>query len=308
VIYAVRHLTTYSYDSEVAYARCALRLTPTTNALQTLLESSISVTPGASAKTIKTDPYGGQVVSMIIDTPHDELVIESRCLVDVHAGEIGPLGASWRWEDVRDAGLQTHRLDAESPALFLSPTRVTPIEPAITEYARASFAPGRAVLEAADELMRRLRSEFAYDPEATDVRTPAASAFEQRRGVCQDFAHVMICGLRGLGLPARYVSGYIRTIPAPGQPRLEGADATHAWISLWCGEERGWIGLDPTNNTFTGADHVTVAHGRDYQDVAPIEGVLLGAGRQKLKVEVDVVEAAGPGGAVPSVASGQVTG
>jgi transglutaminase-like putative cysteine protease len=290
VIYAVRHLTTYSYDTEVAYARCSLRLTPSTNALQTLLESAITVAPAAATKTIKTDAYGGQMVSMIIETPHDELVIESRCLVDVHCDEVGALAASDSWEDVRDAGLQTRRLDAESPALFLAPTRVTPIEPAITEFTRASFTPGRPMLEAADELMRRLRAEFAYDPKATDVRTPAASAFQQRRGVCQDFAHVMICGLRGLGLSTRYVSGYIRTIPAPGAERLEGADATHAWISLWCGEERGWVGLDPTNNTFTGNDHVTVAYGRDYQDVAPIEGVLLGSGRQELKVEVDVVE------------------
>jgi transglutaminase-like putative cysteine protease len=144
--------------------------------------------------------------------------------------------------------------------------------------------------------MGRIRREFTYDPDATEVSTPVSEAFEKRHGVCQDFAQVMISGLRGLGLPARYVSGYLRTVPQPGQPRLEGADATHAWVAVWCGYDRGWIGLDPTNNMFTENDHITLATGRDYQDVAPIEGVLLGSGRQKLKVEVDVIpeDEAGP--------------
>jgi transglutaminase-like putative cysteine protease len=290
VIYAVRHLTTYRYDSEVAYARCTLRLTPGTDAAQTLLQSSIAVTPEPARKTIKSDAFGAQVVSIIVEAPHEVLIIESRCLVDLHAGAAPDPAATSAWETVRQAALKTRKLDAASPAHFLYPTRLTPLAPAITDYARASFRPDKPVLQAAVELMGRLKAEFAYDPDATDVRTPPAEAFEKRRGVCQDFAHVMICGLRGLGLPARYVSGYIRTIPAPGQPRMEGADATHAWISLWCGEALGWVGLDPTNNMLSGNDHVMLAFGRDYHDVAPIDGVLLGAGRQTLEVEVDVVE------------------
>jgi transglutaminase-like putative cysteine protease len=298
VIYGIRHLTTYRYDSEVAYARCVLRLTPRTDAAQTLLQSSITVTPSPALKTFKTDPLGNHVVSMVIDTPHAILGIESHCIVDVPARERRPSSSTAPWEVIRSVALGARKLDAESPALFLYPTRATPFVPEITDYARESFAVGRPVLDAAADLMARLKAEFAYDPEATDVRTPAAEAFAKRRGVCQDLAHVMVCGLRGLGLPARYVSGYIRTLPAPGQPRLEGADATHAWVGLWCGEDLDWVGLDPTNDLFVGDDHVTLACGRDYHDVSPIDGVLLGAGRQTLDVEVDVVE-------LPINASGQ---
>ena len=145
------------------------------------------------------------------------------------------------------------------------------------------------MLEAAAELMARIKADFKYDPEATAVSTPLREAFEKRGGVCQDFAHIMIAGLRGLGLPAFYVSGYIRTIPPPGKPRLEGADASHAWVSLWCGQEFGWRDLDPTNALFIGDDHIVVAIGRDYADVSPIDGVILASGAQKLSVRVDVI-------------------
>jgi transglutaminase-like putative cysteine protease len=290
-IYAIRHLTTYRYDSEVSYARCELRLTPGSDEAQTVLKSQIEVTPLPASRTAKTDVFGATVTALIIDKPHRSLAIESRCLVDVHAPPIGDVSATDPWETVRIAALKSRALDANAPAVYLYPTPTTPITPQITAYARESFTPGRPVLEAAAELMGRIRKQFSYDPEATDVRTPVLEAFEKRHGVCQDFAHVMICGLRGLGLPARYVSGYLRTIPAPGQARLEGADATHAWVALWCGPQRGWVGLDPTNDLLVGNDHVRLAVGRDYRDVAPIEGVLLGAGRQTLDVAVDVLEA-----------------
>ena len=156
-------------------------------------------------------------------------------------------------------------------------------------YARESFGKARPVLEAASELMARIRRDFTYDPEATEVSTPLAEAFAQRHGVCQDFAHIMIAGLRGLGLPAAYVSGYIRTIPPPGQKRLEGADASHAWALLWCGPETGWIGLDPTNDLIVADDHIVTAVGRDYADVAPLDGVLIGPGSQKIGIAVDVI-------------------
>ena len=142
--------------------------------------------------------------------------------------------------------------------------------------------------------MARIRDEFRYDAKATDVSTSAEEAFAARRGVCQDFSHIMICGLRGLGLPAAYVSGYLRTLPPPGQKRLQGADATHAWVALWCGEDRGWVGFDPTNNLVARNDHVVLAVGRDYSDVAPIKGLILTPGDQSLKVEVDVIPEAAP--------------
>jgi transglutaminase-like putative cysteine protease len=137
--------------------------------------------------------------------------------------------------------------------------------------------------------MTRIKSDFRYDPTATAVSTPLTEAFTKRGGVCQDFAHIMIAGLRGLGIPARYVSGYIRTIPPPGKPRLEGADASHAWVSVWCGVEFGWLDLDPTNGIHVGNDHIVVAIGRDYADVSPIDGMIHGSGGQKLVVTVDVI-------------------
>ena len=144
------------------------------------------------------------------------------------------------------------------------------------------------VLEGAADFMRRIQADFVYDTKATQVATPLDQAFTRKSGVCQDFAHIMIAGLRGLGLPAAYVSGYLRTIPAPGQTRLEGADSTHAWVSLWCGPEFGWLDLDPTNAMMVEDDHIVIAIGRDYADVSPVDGVLLGAGKQKLDVSVDV--------------------
>jgi transglutaminase-like putative cysteine protease len=139
--------------------------------------------------------------------------------------------------------------------------------------------------------MQRINRDFAYDAKATEISTPLLEVFEKRRGVCQDFAHVMIAGLRGLGLPAAYVSGYLRTTPPPGRPRLQGADATHAWVSVWCGSDLGWLGFDPTNDLVIGNDHVVLAVGRDYTDVSPVDGVIVGSRKQKLAVAVDVIPA-----------------
>jgi len=156
-------------------------------------------------------------------------------------------------------------------------------------YARADFTPGRPILEAAQALMSRIFREIRFDTRATDVTTPVAEVFERRAGVCQDFAHLMLACLRSLGVPARYVSGYLETLPPPGQPRLIGADASHAWVSVYVGEPHGWIDLDPTNNLLPAERHITVAWGRDFSDVSPLRGVTLGAGGQSLFVEVDVL-------------------
>jgi transglutaminase-like putative cysteine protease len=161
-------------------------------------------------------------------------------------------------------------------------------EPA-TAYTRESFPAGRPVLQGAAELMRRIKADFKYDTKATVVSTPISEAFGKRHGVCQDFAHIMIAGLRGIGLPAAYISGYLRTIPPPGKKRLEGADAMHAWVSVWCGEAHGWVGLDPTNAMLMGNDHIVLAKGRDYADISPVAGIILGSREQDVDVEVDVV-------------------
>jgi len=294
VIYRVRHRTTYRYEAPVTFARCALRLTPPSLATQTVLASSVVVTPTPSRTSSRVGPFGEQVLSVTIDQPHDTLIVEARARVDVHAPPIG-LPLSQAWESVRARALATRSLGPEDPAAYLYPTGRTPILPQITDYARTSFPPGRAVVEGLAELMGRIRADFIYDGDATDVRTPPAEAFEARRGVCQDFVHVMLCGLRGLGLPAAYVSGYLRTLAPPGKKRLEGADATHAWVSAWCGDERGWIGFDPTNDLRVQNDHIVLAVGRDYGDISPVEGVILAPGKQKLKVEVDVTPEEEPG-------------
>jgi transglutaminase-like putative cysteine protease len=289
VIYWVRHRTTYNYEALVTYARCVLRLTPPTTAAQTVLEHAVAITPEPSDTLRRTGPFGEATLTVVIDTPHKTLVIEAISWVDVHAAPVGDPAASPHWEDVRTAAFRAAALGPDSPARYLYPTARTPIIPAITEYARPSFSAGRPVIDAAADLMTRMHGDFIYDADATTVSTPAGEAFATRRGVCQDFAHIMIAGLRGLGLPAAYVSGYLRTIPAPGRPRLQGADATHAWVGVWCGEGLGWIGFDPTNALIVQNDHITLAAGRDYADVAPIDGLMLSPGEQALKVEVDVI-------------------
>ncbi|MBR7618674.1 transglutaminase family protein [Phenylobacterium sp. 20VBR1] len=299
MIYGLRHRTTYTYEAPVTFARCVLRLTPQSSSSQTVLRSNVSVTPRPSASHEGIGPFGEKTLTVVIDKPHHELIIEGRSRVDVHAPPLPDPGASPAWTQIRDQAYQSRALTPDGPATYLYPTRRTPITPPITDYARQSFAAGRPILEAAAELMTRIHGDFVYDPEATTVSTPAPEAFAARHGVCQDFAHIMIAGLRGLGLPAAYVSGYLRTTPPPGRPRLEGADATHAWVSLWCGAD-GWIGLDPTNALLVQNDHIVLAVGRDYSDVAPIDGIILAPGVQTLKVEVDVAPEAEPATPVPA--------
>jgi transglutaminase-like putative cysteine protease len=287
LLYDLRHVTVCSYGATVTYSRCNLRCLPKEGSGQRIIESSLEITPAAVESNERRCFFGNRVVHARIETPHRELRAEARARVEVDRPP--PPQASPAWEDVRDEAFDSESLEAQSPAHFVYPSRFVPMfEPAV-DYARESFSPRRAVLDAARELMGRIRRDFRYDPKATDVRTPLAKAFEQRRGVCQDFTHIMIGGLRGLGLPAAYVSGYIRTIPPEGKPRLEGADATHAWVSLWCGREAGFVDLDPTNNLVVANDHIILAHGRDYSDISPIHGIVLGAGEQEVDVGVDVV-------------------
>jgi transglutaminase-like putative cysteine protease len=289
VIYSLRHQTIYRYSQSVTFARCVLRLTPRETAAQSVLESNISISPRPARSRDHVGPFGERVITVAVEAPHTELIIEARSRVEVN--RTPPLlpfdGLSW--EDVREQAFASSALGPEAPAHFLYPTAVAPVLPDITAFGLESFTPGRAIIDAASELMGRIKQGFVYEPGATGVSTPVISAFAARRGVCQDFTHIMIAALRGVGLPAAYVTGYLRTIPPPGKPRLEGADATHAWVWLWCGEAAGWIGFDPTNDVVVASDHIMLAVGRDSADTAPIDGVILGAGEQKLKVAVDVV-------------------
>jgi transglutaminase-like putative cysteine protease len=295
VIYNLRHRTIYTYGTAVKFARCMLRLTPTSSRTQTVLQTSVTVTPTPSRIIERIGPFGEPTLSIVVDEPHRLLKIEARSRIDVHAGS-DALTFNVPWETIRARAFDASSIEPASPASHLYPTGRTPVLPAITSYARQSFGQGRPIIEATRELMTRIYDDFTYDSEATDVSTPASEAFETRHGVCQDFAHIMISGLRGLGLPAAYVSGYLRTLPPTGGVRLEGADATHAWVTVWCGEEEGWIGFDPTNAILARNDHIVLAVGRDYSDVAPIDGIILAPGKQKLKVGVDVVPESEPVG------------
>ncbi len=289
MIYDISHVTKYSYETRVASSTLTLRVTPRDDGGQHCLAHAVLISPEPRSVIVEHDFFGNTVSIALIETSLVDLSIEARARVDVSRPK-GPAAGSG--PDVKSVVEQVARVDSvagDSPAHFIFPSPRISLRRDITDYAAASFAPGRAVLDGARELAARIRKDFKYQPNSTAVSTPLEQAFEQRRGVCQDFAHIMISGLRSLGIPASYVSGYIRTIPPPGKPRLAGADATHAWVSVWCGAELGWIGIDPTNAIDAGNDHIELAVGRDFSDVSPIYGVFLGSGAQELEVGVDVI-------------------
>ncbi len=288
MIYDIRHVTTYRYEAAASSAVCALRLLPREEAGQRVLDSGLDIAPAPAETRERRDAFGNRVTHVRIDAPHRELRVSALSRVAVERASPPAPALTPAWEIVRAAAQGARTLEPASPALFLYPSRQVALDAQTTAWCAQSFAPGRPMLEACVELMGRVRREFVYCAQTTDVTTTVAEAFAARKGVCQDFAHVMIAGLRGLGLPAAYVSGYIRTIPPPGQPRLEGADASHAWVCVWCGPDFGWRDLDPTNDLHVGDDHVVVARGRDYADVAPIGGVFVGSGAHQLSVSVDV--------------------
>lgn len=289
MIYDIHHVTTYEYGSPVKYAHCALRLTPIDLPGQTVLQTEMTIDPAPSQMTERVCFFGNRVTSLTIATEHSDLIVTVDTSIDVDRAPSPRANSTAPFEAVREEAFDSASLDKDSPAHFLHPSRYAPRFAPAADYARTSFAAGRPVLEGAIDLMRRIRADFKYDTKATVVSTPISEAFEKRRGVCQDFAHIMIAGLRGLGLPAAYISGYIRTIPPPGKKRLQGADAMHAWVSVWCGGDVGWIDLDPTNSMLIGNDHIVLAKGRDYADISPVSGIILGTREQDVDVEVDVI-------------------
>jgi transglutaminase-like putative cysteine protease len=287
VNFDITHVTRYTYGSTVELTTGVLRLKPVSRDGQVLEWFSLKTDPPCLPPAERIDAFGNAVLSLRIEKPHRELAVEAASRVRIDRPAV--LELSPPWEIVAAEALVVPSLAFDCPAIGLYPSRALSLFSEATEYARTSFLSGRPVYEAAINLTRRIRADFVYDPEATEVSTPAHVAFQHRHGVCQDFAHIMIAALRGLGLPALYVSGYIRTIPPPGKERLAGADASHAWVSLWCGRSMGWIDFDPTNALAVHNDHVEVARGRDYTDASPIESMVLSSGSHELKVEVDVV-------------------
>jgi transglutaminase-like putative cysteine protease len=293
VIYDVRQTTACVYASPVARAHHVLRLTPINRSGQRVQVAALQINPEPQHRREGQDFFGNRLTWIDVEEPHRTLTVKLTARVGVDAvAEFAP-AATPTWEAVRDQAFATSDIGPMSPAHFLFPSRMISLDPEISDYARDSFPAGRPVLEAAIELMQRLKSDMTYEIGVTTVTTMPPMSFALRRGVCQDFAHIMISGLRGIGLPAAYVSGYLRTTPRPDAPRLQGVDAMHAWVLVWCGGEASWIGLDPTNAILASDEHIVLALGRDYTDVAPIDGVIVGSGGQRIEVGVSVTPVAG---------------
>lgn len=286
--YRVDHITRYRYAHPVGHSSQVAHLRPREQVGQRCLAHRLVITPAPSQLREDQDYFGNPIARFEINTPHDSLVVHAHSEIELDR-PAPELPASPAWDRVRQhfAGAQWG-LGPDSLAgeyLFASP--YVPALPELAEYATADFTPGRPVLEACAALMQRIHREFQFDPDATHVATPVAQVLAMRRGVCQDFAHLMIGSLRALGLPARYMSGYLLTEPPPGQPRLEGADASHAWVAVFV-PESGWFEFDPTNDMLPSHGHLTFAWGRDFGDVSPLRGVILGGGTHEAEVAVTV--------------------
>ena len=292
MIYDVRQTTTCGYASPVAHARHVLRLTPVPREGQRVHVAALQIMPEPKYRREGQDFFGNRLTWIEIEEPHDVLTVKLAARVAVDSPvEPAPL-ATPPWEKVREEAFATGDIGPLSPAHFLFPSRMVSLDPEIRDYTRESFKPGRPILDAAIEIIGRLKADIVYEIGATTVTTMPPMSFALRRGVCQDFAHIMISGLRGIGLPAAYVSGFLRSAPATDTTRLQGSEAMHAWVMLWCGTALGWIGLDPTNAVLAQEEHVMLAVGRDYTDVAPVDGVILGSGGQRMGVSVSVTPAA----------------
>lgn len=284
----ISHVTHYDYASRVDLAMHLLHLQPLSRADQQLEDFRLDIDPPATRNQASLDYFGNPQHHLTLTTPHHALTVRAESRVRRLAAAMPNPSISPAWESVRAA----MRYRAGQPWLpaaeFCFPSAFVPLHPAFQAYAQLEFTPGRPLLEAAIGLMARIHHEFTYATASTDLTTPALEAFSRRQGVCQDFAHIMIACLRSLGLPARYVSGYLLTQPPPGQPRLLGVDASHAWLAVWC-PQHDWVELDPTNNLIAAQSHAVIACGRDYADVAPLRGVIQGGGSHTLSVAVSVV-------------------
>jgi len=287
----VSHRTTYHYTAPVAQAHHLIHLAPRPHERQRIHKHTLLVQPAPASRRDFTDYFGNPASTVAIESSHSELLVHSRSVIDVMAPPRIELAASAPWDRIADELAPARRPYDIDVVQYLMPSPQITFPDELMDFARPSFTPSRPVLECARDLTDRIFSEFAYDDTATDVATTIDHALNIRRGVCQDFAHVLIAAMRAFRLPARYVSGYLLTHPPEGEEKLVGADASHAWVSVWA-PESGWVDFDPTNNMIPRDEHVTIAYGRDFQDVSPITGVLLGGGSHKVDVAVDVTPAA----------------
>jgi transglutaminase-like putative cysteine protease len=287
--YLLSHRTSYSYARNVDSAHHIAHLWPREFPGQKVSAIDIVAHPKPVLATRHLDYFGNHIGIYRIDQPHTRFDMEVRASIDVNFPDPPPAAETPPWEEIRlmlDGGGFPRPVEASE---FVHESPLVPGDPVFRDYAAQSLWPGRPILEAARELTSRIRADFEYHPGATDISTPLDQVFRGRAGVCQDFAHVMIAALRAHGLAAGYVSGYIRTVHSQDEIALRGADASHAWVSVWCGDEAGWVHLDPTNDLVAKEDHVAVAWGRDFSDVSPLRGVILGGGAHSYGVDVTLI-------------------
>jgi transglutaminase-like putative cysteine protease len=287
MLYRIAHRTIYKYKYPVSLGNHVACLTPRALPHHKVVRSELRIQPRPATRTERTDFFGNRLCFFTIQEPHRELVVEAQSEVVMNGNEQSWSQLPLPWEDAArlvpndhsPAGLVAYQFGFESPRIRTRPE--------FAAYALQSFTPRRPLAEALLDLTARIHKDFRFDSKVTNVRTSPEEVFKKRRGVCQDFAHLQIACLRSLNLAARYVSGYLRTYPPPGKARLVGADASHAWLSVYC-PEKGWLDVDPTNNLVPTNSHVTLAWGRDYGDVSPLRGLILGGGAHTLKVAVDM--------------------
>jgi transglutaminase-like putative cysteine protease len=294
VVYEVSHRTTYRYSIPVSLSHHVLHLTPRPCPYQVCHRSALSITPTPTAHTTGIDYFGNPVAFVTLQNQHKELMLHARSVIEVLPTDRPDPAATMPWDAIfHQLSRQTDEdaLDALQYAFESAQTRATD---EIRAFAETLFPPGRPVLAGTLALTEALHRELTFDTTATTVSTPLADVWRTRRGVCQDFAHLQLACLRTLRIPARYISGYILTRPPEGKDKLVGADASHAWLSVWC-PGHGWVDVDPTNNLWVANEHVTLAWGREYSDISPVNGAIFGGGAHAVEVGVDMVPIGGAG-------------
>lgn len=288
--YSVRHRTTYRYVQDVAYSHHLVHVTPRDTPTQEVKSFLLSVSPASSTRISRIDYFGNRSEWIAMNEPHSVIDFLAESEIATKPQPARDAGKGAEWEKVRSL-LETPDAEMRDIVQYVFDSPLTVFTKDLASYARESFPSGRPLLAGAVDLMSRIHADFRYDTTVSDATTTVDCVFEMRAGVCQDLAHVAIAMMRSLGLPARYVSGYLLTHPPPGQEKMVGADASHAWFSVWA-PPFGWVDLDPTNDMLPGEEHITVAIGRDYGDVAPINGIATGGGDHLIEVAVDVIPAA----------------
>jgi transglutaminase-like putative cysteine protease len=285
--YHITHRTLYDYAAPVSVSQHVARLEPLGTAMQSCESFTLQVFPEPALRKTRTDYFGNQLCFFAIQEIHSRLEIITHSRVTVRTEKPAQNESAAAWESVAEMFRDPVSPEVVGPYEFVFDSPQIRASPELFDYARESFAAGTPLIAGARELTQRIFKDFKFDPKATTVATPLEEVWQNRRGVCQDFAHLGIACLRSLGLPARYVSGYLRTRTPEGVPRLVGADASHAWFSIFS-PGIGWVDFDPTNNVQPAGEHITVACGRDFGDVSPVAGILTGGGRHSVKVAVDV--------------------